>query len=166
MRYQRHHPPAAILGAGWNDGHGAGLHLSSLTEPLPQHRIRNTASSFNGRMLCFWSNAGSNPVEARWAQWPHAKKLGSRMGAVYGRRHEPVVGLETPCSHGPSAVPHAGTVFRRRSSAGRAAPSLCAGHRSESGRRLAGGKPIPGFHEIKEIPMTAPNNVTPRSFGR
>lgn len=22
------------------------------------------------------------------------------------------------------------------------------------------------FHEIKEIPMTAPNNVTPRSFGR
>lgn len=106
-------PPARChIGAGWNDGHGAGLHLSSLTEPLLQHRIRNTASSFNGRMLCFfWSNAGSNPVEARWAQWPHAKKLGSRMGAVRGRRHEPAAGLESLCPHGPSAVPHAGTVF-------------------------------------------------------
>lgn len=36
---------------------------------------------------------------------------GSRMGAVRGRRHEPAAGLESLCPHGPSAVPHAGTVF-------------------------------------------------------
>lgn len=47
-------PPARChIGAEWNDGQGAGLYLSSLTEPPLQHRIRNTASSFNGRMLCF-----------------------------------------------------------------------------------------------------------------
>lgn len=93
------------------------------TEPLLQHRIRNTASSFNGRMLCFfWSNAGSNPVEARWAQWPHAKKLGSRMGVVCGRWHEPAAGQASlpRMAHPPFLMPER---FRRRSSAGRAAPS-------------------------------------------
>ena len=33
------------------------------------------------------------------------------MGAVCGRWHEPVAGQAFLCSHGPSAVPHAGTVF-------------------------------------------------------
>lgn len=36
---------------------------------------------------------------------------GSRMGAVRGRRYEPAAGLESLCPHGPSVVPHAGTVF-------------------------------------------------------
>lgn len=69
-------PPARChIGAEWNDGQGAGLHLSGLNgtaspASYPQHGF--VVQSV--RMPRFWGDAGSNPVEARWVQWPHAKR--------------------------------------------------------------------------------------------
>ena len=69
-------PPARChIGAEWNDGQGAGLHLSDLNgtaspASYPQHGF--VVQSV--RMPRFWGDTGSNPVEARWAQWPHAKR--------------------------------------------------------------------------------------------
>lgn len=74
-------PPARChIGTEWNDGLGAGLHLSGLNRTAspasyPQHRFVLQQAGCAARR-----NAGSNPVEARWAQWPHAIQLGSRTG--------------------------------------------------------------------------------------
>ena len=106
-------PPARChIGAEWNDGQGAGLHLSGLNRTAspasyPQHGF--VVQSV--RMPRFWGDAGSNPVEARWVQWPHAKRWVPEREIVCDRWHEPVAGQEFLCSHGLSTVPHAGTVF-------------------------------------------------------
>lgn len=69
------------------------------------------------------------------------------MGAVYGRRHEPVVGLETPCSHGPSAVPHAGTVF--------AVVAQLAEQRPRNAQ-VTGPNPVDGSFSTKNRPVFPP----------
>ena len=111
IRCQRRHPPAAILGRSGTMVKARTLHLSGLNRTAfpasyPQHGF--VVQSV--RMPRFWGDAGSNPVEARWAQWPHAKRWVPEREIVCDRWHEPVAGQEFLCSHGPSAVPHAGTV--------------------------------------------------------
>lgn len=112
IRCQRRHPPAAILGRSGTMVKARTLHLSGLNRTAfpasyPQHGF--VVQSV--RMPRFWGDAGSNPVEARWAQWPHAKRWVPEREIVCDRWHEPVAGQEFLCSHGPSTVPHAGTVF-------------------------------------------------------
>lgn len=104
-------PPARChIGAEWNDGQGAGLHLSSLNR---------TASPASYPQHGFVFQPIGCPFRVMRVRIPskhdgpsgHMRNAGFRMGAVYGRWHEPVAGQAFLCSHGPSTVPHAGTVF-------------------------------------------------------
>lgn len=95
---------------GWNDGQGAGLHLSGLNR---------TASPASYPQHGFVFQPIGRPFRVMRVRLPskhdgssgHMRNAGFRMGAVCGRWHEPVAGQASLCSHGPSAVPHAGTVF-------------------------------------------------------
>ena len=103
-------PPARChIGAEWNDGQGAGLHLSGLNR---------TASPASYPQHGFVFHPIGCPFRVMWVRIPskhdgpsgHMRNAGFRMGAVCGRWHEPVAGQAFLCSHGPSTVPHAGTV--------------------------------------------------------
>lgn len=134
-------PPARChIGAEWNDGQGAGLHLSGLNgtaspASYPQHGF--VVQSV--RMPRFWGDAGSNPVEARWARRPHAKRRVPEREIVCDRWHEPVAGQEFLCSHGPSAVPHAGTVPPLPRGRGF---SVFRTHRRKHGKEIVGIRPV------------------------
>lgn len=103
-------PPARChIGAEWNDGQGVGLHLSGLNR---------TASPASYPQHGFVFQPIGCPFRVMRVRIPskhdgssgHMRNAGFRMGAVCGRWHEPVAGQAFLCSHGPSAVPHAGTV--------------------------------------------------------
>lgn len=104
-------PPARChIGTEWNDGQGAGLHLSGLNRTAspasyPQHGfvLQPIGCPFRVMRVRIPSKHDGSSG--------HMRNAGFRMGAVCGRWHEPVAGQAFLCSHGPSAVPHAGTVF-------------------------------------------------------
>lgn len=103
-------PPARChIGTEWNDGQGAGLHLSGLNRTAspasyPQHGFVFQPIGCPFRVMRIRIPSKHDGPSG------HMRNAGFRMGAVCGRWHEPVAGQAFLCSHGPSTVPHAGTV--------------------------------------------------------
>lgn len=91
----------------------------------------------------------------------HAKRRVPEREIVCDRRHEPVAGQAFPCSHGPSAVPHAGTAppLPRR---GRGF-SVFRTHRRRHGKEIVGIRPVSADRPIlpADRGRTAGNIATP-----
>lgn len=99
--------------------HLSGLNRTASPASYPQHGF--VVQSV--RMPRFWGDTGSNPVEARWAPRGHMRNAGfpnGRSFAIGGMNRSQDKNSFARMAHPPFLMPER---FRRRSSAGRAAPS-------------------------------------------
>lgn len=65
-------PVSCHIGMEWNDGQGAGLHLSGLDRTASPASYPQHGFVFQKAGCVIRRNAGSNPAEARWVRRPHA----------------------------------------------------------------------------------------------